>query len=171
MSLRVAFRAAIAATLCGLALAPMPAQANVAAGTLGCRGGGALGLVVTSLHHFVCVYRPANGSPPQNYEATIRKVGLDLGFTHGEAIGWLVFAPSRGFGPGALAGSYGGVQAGASFGVGVGANGLVGGLDNSFALQPVSFEAQRGVNVAGGLAGLELRYVGEPPRHLRHRHR
>jgi Protein of unknown function (DUF992) len=172
MKLRLALRAAVAAAVCGVVLAPMAARADVEAGTLGCRGGGAVGLVVTSVHHFECVFRPASGGPPQRYVATIRKVGVDLGFTRGEALGWLVFAPARGVGPGELAGSYGGVQAGASVVVGVGANGLVGGLGNSFALQPVSVEAQKGLNVAGGFAGLELQYVGEPrPRHIRHRHR
>ncbi len=164
-------RVSLAATVgavCALTLAATGAQANVEAGALSCRGGGAVGMVVTSLHHLACVFRPAAGGPVQHYEARIRKVGLDLGITRSEVLGWLVFAPSRVVGPGGLAGGYGGVQAGASIGVGVGANGLVGGLNNSFALQPVSVAAQTGVNVAGGLAGLELSYVGEP-RHTRHR--
>jgi hypothetical protein len=169
MSMRVVRLAAVAATVCGLALAPIAARAAVEAGSLGCRGGGAVGMIVTSVHQFDCVFRPASGGPPQHYQAIIRKVGVDLGFTRGEVIGWLVFAPTRVIGPGNLAGRYGGVQAGASVGVGVGANGLVGGLNNTFALQPVSFEAQKGLNVSGGFAGLELRYVGEPRRVRRHR--
>jgi hypothetical protein len=169
MSSKLAGHAAVAATLCGLMLAPTAAQAAVAAGALTCRGGGAVGMVVTSLHRFDCIFRPAGGGSPQHYEATIRKVGLDLGVTRGEAIEWLVFAPTGRVGPGNLAGSYGGVQAGASVGVGVGANGLVGGLNNSFALQPVSVEVQKGLNVSGGLAGLELRYIPPVSGPIRHR--
>lgn len=164
--------AAAAAALCVLALAPTSASANVSAGALACRGGTAVGMVVTSLHRLSCVFRPASGAPPQHYEATIRKIGLDLGITNGEVLGWLVFAPTRVVGPGALAGGYGGVQAGAAIGVGIGANGLIGGLNNSFALQPVSVGAQRGISVAGGLAGLELNYVAEPlPRRGHSHHR
>jgi hypothetical protein len=169
MPSKLAGHAAVAATLCGLMLAPTGAQASVAAGALSCRGGGAVGMVVTSLHRFTCIFRPASGAPPQHYEATIRKIGLDLGVTRAEVIGWLVFAPAPRVGPGNLAGSYGGVQAGASVGVGVGANGLVGGFNNSFALQPVSVEAQKGLNVSGGLAGLELHYVPPPSRPVRRR--
>jgi Protein of unknown function (DUF992) len=73
---------------------------------------------------------------------------------------WQVFAPTNVIGPGALAGGYGGVSAGAAVGVGLGANALAGGLNNSFALQPVSVEGQTGLNAFAGVAGLELR-----PRH------
>ena len=58
---------------------------------------------------------------------------------------------------GALAGGYGGLSAGAAVGLGVGANALVGGLGNSFALQPVSLEGQSGLNAFAGVSSLELR--------------
>jgi hypothetical protein len=45
-------------------------------------------------------------------------------------------------------------------GVGVGANALVGGSRNSFALQPLSVQGQTGLNVAAGVARLELRAGG-----------
>jgi hypothetical protein len=65
---------------------------------------------------------------------------------------------------GELAGSYGGVGANASVGVGFGGNFLVGGPANSFALQPISVQGQTGLNVAAGIAGLELE-----PAHIGHR--
>jgi hypothetical protein len=42
---------------------------------------------------------------------------------------------------------------------GVGANALVGGFDRSFMLQPVSVEGQAGLDVAGGLAAVNLQYA------------
>jgi hypothetical protein len=48
------------------------------------------------------------------------------------------------------------VQASASFGIGAGANALVGGSYNTFALQPFSGQAQSGFNVSAGVAGLTL---------------
>ena len=59
--------------------------------------------------------------------------------------------------PGALAGDYVGASAEASAGVGVGANLLVGGSDESFTLQPVSVQTQTGVNLALGVTSFELR--------------
>jgi hypothetical protein len=57
---------------------------------------------------------------------------------------------------GALAGNYVGVGASAAVGVGGGANALVGGSGRSFTLQPFSAQAQTGVNLAAGVASLEL---------------
>lgn len=45
----------------------------------------------------------------------------------------------------------------ATVGVGLGGNVLIGGSNRSFALQPFSGQAQTGLNVAFGLAGLTLR--------------
>ena len=68
-----------------------------------------------------------------------------------------VFAPTRVLGPGDLAGTYGGASASATAVVGVGANVLVGGSNNTISLQPVSLQGQTGLGVAAGVAGLELR--------------
>jgi len=49
-----------------------------------------------------------------------------------------------------------GATASATVGVGVGANALVGGFNSSFALQPLSVEANRGLNVAAGIGAMTL---------------
>lgn len=72
---------------------------------------------------------------------------------------WGVIAPASGYHHGALAGTYVGASGSASFGVGFGANALVGGSHRSISLQPLSFEGQAGVNLALGVAGLTLRAV------------
>jgi hypothetical protein len=95
--------------------------------------------------------------PEDRYIATIRKVGVDLGITQESALAWGVYAPVARLGPGDLAGTYGGAQGSASVGVGVGGNVLIGGSDNSIALQPLSVQGQVGLNVAAGLESLELR--------------
>nr|WP_324288655.1 DUF992 domain-containing protein [Hoeflea alexandrii] len=43
----------------------------------------------------------------------------------------------------------------------VGVNLLVGGSDDTFSLQPVSVQAQEGVNVAIGIAELQLRSIAD----------
>lgn len=147
----------VLALAAGLAAsAPASAQSRIAAGVLECRGAPSTGLIIGSVQNFSCLFRPLSG-PPQMYQGQIRKLGLDIGVTDRSVIIWTVFAPTQVVGPGALAGGYVGVSAGAAVGLGVGANALVGGLNNSFALQPLSVEAQTGLNVAVGVAAFELR--------------
>jgi hypothetical protein len=45
--------------------------------------------------------------------------------------------------------------------VGLGANVLVGGFKKGINLQPLSVQAQTGLNVAAGVSSLHLRYAGK----------
>jgi hypothetical protein len=138
----------------GGALAQQPGLVQV--GVLECRGGASIGFIVGSVTNLGCVLR-VDGYPEDRYVATIRKVGVDLGITQESGLAWGVFAPTRYLGPGNLAGNYAGAQGSASIGVGAGGNVLVGGSNNSIALQPLSLQGQVGLNVAAGLESLELR--------------
>ena len=129
---------------------------TVQIGVLNCRGGASVGFIVGSVTNLGCILQSA-GRPDQPYVATIRKVGIDLGITESTALSWAVFAPVERAGMGDLSGNYAGAQGSASFGVGLGANVLVGGSANAIALQPLSLQGSTGVNVAAGLESLELR--------------
>ena len=72
---------------------------------------------------------------------------------------WTVIAPTANLAPGALAGRYGGATAGATVGVGLAANALVGGSHRSIALQPLSIEGNQGLNIAAGVAEVTLHAV------------
>lgn len=171
MSIELAVRSAFAAALVGLAaMATTPASADVAVGTLTCRSAGTTSFVVVSGREFACVFAPTVGAP-QPYQAVIHRFGAQIGVSTDIVLAWGVFAPTPVVGPGALSGGYGGVSAGATVGVGLGANGLVGGLNNSFALQPVSVEAQTGLNVVATVTALDLRYVAHVRKARKHRHR
>jgi hypothetical protein len=63
-----------------------------------------------------------------------------------------------------LAGTYAGATAGGTVGAGVGANVLVGGSDRTVVLQPVSVQAQTGLNIAAGVSRMELRPATAPAR-------
>jgi hypothetical protein len=136
------------------AIAQQPMRVQV--GVLECRGGSSLGFIVGSVTNLGCVLR-LNGAPDDTYVATIRKVGLDLGITQESALAWAVYAPVARLGPGDLSGHYAGAQGSASIGIGLGGNVLVGGSANSIALQPLSVQGQVGLNLALGVAELELR--------------
>ena len=150
-----------AASLAAGALAlESPARAqggSVKAGTLTCNVAGGFGFVFGSSKAVNCTFAPVSGVP-QNYVGSIDKFGVDIGFTKGGILVWVVLAPTTSPAPGALAGSYGGVTASATAVVGAGANLLVGGTGNAISLQPLSIEGNTGLNVAAGVAGLTLTY-------------
>jgi hypothetical protein len=152
---RLIILAGIAAALTA-PFAGASAQERVQVGVLECRGGASIGFIVGSVTNLGCVLR-IDGVPEDRYVATIRKVGLDIGITEETALAWGVFAPTRRLGAGDLSGNYAGAQGSATIGVGAGGNVLVGGSNNSIALQPLSLQGQVGLSVAAGLESLELR--------------
>ena len=160
-------------TLATLALMAPIAAANAAppvrAGVLQCQGGQNVGFVVGSVASFECVFR-SDGRRPEPYIATVRRIGLDIGVTEQTQLSWAVNAPNSRLGRGELAGTYGGVGANASIGIGGGGNFLVGGPANAYALQPISLQGQTGLNVAAGIAGIELEPVYFGPRRHHRRH-
>jgi hypothetical protein len=164
---------AIAALLAPIASAN--AMPPVRAGVLSCHGGQNVGFVVGSVTSLQCIFE-SEGRRPEPYVATVRRVGLDLGVTDQTQFTWAVNAPTDRLGRGELAGSYGGVGANASVGIGGGGNFLVGGPANSYALQPISLQGQTGLNVTAGIAGMDLEPVAFGPRwhhhyrHHRHHH-
>jgi hypothetical protein len=133
------------------------AQADIQAGTLACNVGGGPGFIVGSSRPLNCTSSGPAG--PEHYVGNIAKLGVDIGYLAGGQMVWEVVASTAYPGPGSLAGSYGGVTASAAVGAGVGANALIGGSNRSFALQPISVEAQTGVDVSGGFATVNLQYA------------
>jgi hypothetical protein len=156
MRRKVLLAALAAASLTASVTGASAQQRMVRVGVLECRGGASIGFVVGSVTNLGCVLH-ADGMGEDRYIATIRKVGLDLGITQETTLAWGVFAPVDRLGPGDLSGNYAGAQGSASVGIGLGGNVLVGGSNNSIALQPLSVQGQVGLNVAAGLASLELR--------------
>ena len=144
------------ATLLVASASSAMAQSRVEVGILECRGS-TTSFIVGSVTDLGCVFRPAGGGPTEPYRATLRRAGVDLGFNQQIVVAWGVWAPSSGPQRRDLAGNYGGGAASATVGVGLGANALIGGSGNTIALQPLSGQAQTGLSVAAGVAGLELR--------------
>jgi hypothetical protein len=134
------------------------------AGSLVCRGSGGWGAIITSKKEFNCTYSTVDGGIRGSYKGVIEKFGLDLGVTGDTTLVWLVFGPENQIGgnytPGSLAGTYGGIGAEVSLGIGFGANALVGQGDALFALQPVSVQVQTGLSIAAGVERLKLEYLG-----------
>jgi hypothetical protein len=153
-----------AAAIGALALATpaMAAPAGIKVGTLTCHVSSGWGFVFGSSKDLHCNFRP-NNRAGEHYTGTVNKFGVDIGYTEGGELIWGVFAPASNVRAGALEGNYAGATASATVGVGLGANVLVGGLDRSIALQPLSMEGNKGLNVAAGIGAIELKYVPNEP--------
>lgn len=150
--------AAVAVAAAALTASAQP-QDRVQAGVLNCDVSGGLGLIIGSQKEVTCQFLPADANSPREvYVGVINKFGIDIGATAKGQMVWNVFAPtSRPVA--ALAGDYVGAGAEATIAVGLGANVLIGGNNRTVALQPVSVQAQEGLNVAAGVTELRLRPV------------
>jgi hypothetical protein len=141
----------------GLALGT-PAQAHdLKVGVMTCDMAGGFGYILGSSRDLHCTFSPAAG-PVEHYAGTISKLGVDIGYVQNAMIVWTVVAPTVALPPGSLTGTYGGATASVTVGVGVGANVLVGGSNDTISLQPVSIEGGTGLNVAGGFASMSLSF-------------
>jgi hypothetical protein len=147
---------ACAAALAATVLAVPVNAGTLRLGTLDCTIDGGVGYVVTSNKGVACTFRPYHHGPAEQYTGMISKLGVDVGQTHQGQLAWAVLAATRSHDEGDLAGHYYGVNAEASVVTGGGANLLVGGLGSAFMLEPLSVQAQTGVNLAVAVTSLEL---------------
>jgi len=157
-NLRLLAGVAVAATAVAFA-GSASAASGVKVGTLACHVSSGWGFVFGSSRDLHCDFVPSHAMGGEHYSGSIKKFGVDLGYTSGGELIWEVFAPTSDLHHGALQGNYAGATAGATVGVGVGAHVLVGGMDKSIALQPVSIEGNTGLNVAAGIGAIDLNYV------------
>ncbi|MFV0474573.1 MAG: DUF992 domain-containing protein [Pikeienuella sp.] len=115
------------------------------------------GNIVVSEQQFACTFSPAGEErDDERYIATFSKYGLDLSKTEAETIRWAVLASASVFQPGLLEGKYAGLSADIAVVKGVGARALVGGLNDSITLQPLSLSTQDGVGVSLAFESMEL---------------
>ena len=154
-SILAAAAVGVAASAFGLE-APAHAAVGVKVGELSCHVSSGWGFVFGSSRSLHCTYT-GNGQVA-HYAGNVSKFGVDIGYLQSGVLVWDVFAPTTDLGPAALSGSYGGVTAGATVGVGADANALIGGSTRQVALQPLSIAGNTGVNVAAGIAALSLTY-------------
>jgi len=140
-----------------LALSPAAnAAEGVRVGTLTCNVESGWGHVVASRRDMDCAYQP-RGRDAERYVGTIQRYGLDVGHTRGGTLVWAVIAPSSNVGRTALEGNYAGLSANATVGVGGAVHALVGGLDRSITLQPLSVEGNTGLSLAAGVGQMRLK--------------
>ncbi|MBO9630042.1 MAG: DUF992 domain-containing protein [Shinella sp.] len=163
MSIARLIAAAVIAATATTFLSATPAAARVKVGSLGCDISPGFGVIIGSKRTLNCIFTPSSPDrPSERYTGTITKFGVDIGTLAGGGLIWLVYAPTNRL-DGALQGSYSGVAANATVGLGVGANVLIGGFEGSIALQPISAEGTSGLNIAAGVANMILTWVPPAP--------
>ena len=145
-----------AAAALALHATPSFARDHVKIGRLQCEVAAGLGMIIASSKEMECRFVSAKGHS-ELYHGRIKKFGLDIGGTDRGTLTWDVFAPTDGTLRHALAGDYAGVGASATAGVGIGANAMVGGSERQISLQPLSVQIQTGLDIAAGVASMELR--------------
>ena len=150
--------AALAVSIASTAIASENSP-KVEVGTLSCLVEGEHSFIVGSSATLGCSFKPVGDGAVEYYSGKVRDYGLDIGKTKEATLVWGVLAPSANRKPGLLAGTYGGVTAGASLGAGIKANALVGGFDRSIALNPFSLESQTGTNLTLGVSKLTLERI------------
>ena len=154
--LRQLLVAGAAAAALAVAALPASAQTRIAAGTLSCSVAPGVSFVFGSTRQVNCIYYGSNGIA-ERYIGQIDRWGVDVGYTNAATMMWAVLAPTTAVPPGTLAGTYAGVSAAVTPGIGGAANVLVGGSGRTVSLQPVSVEGNTGLNLAAGVGSLILR--------------
>ncbi len=168
MTLKNTFKPTVAAALlAGLTATGAYAADNetvdhVEVGSLSCDIGDGTGFIIGSSRELSCTFNPTQeGLEDEVYVGKINRYGLDVGATTNGQMSWLVLAPTeQEFSEGGLNGTYGGLSAEATLGVGLGANVMTGGSENTLALQPISVTTSQGVNLAVGVGAMSLQRVG-----------
>ena len=117
----------------------------------------AAGALCSALPRICTAISARNGHRGEHYVGSISKFGVDIGYTEGGVLVWGVFAPSSDVRPARFRATMRERPASATIGVGLGANVLIGGLDKSIALQPLSVEGNKGLNVAAGVGAISLK--------------
>ena len=158
---------ALAASLAALVLAaplslsaqePVSKPGGIQAGFLTCNVASGWGFVIGSSRKLRCVWEPEKGVA-YYYNGSVGQFGVDVGYHRSSVLLWTVVAATRDKGAKSLNGSYGGVTAQASVGVGAGVSALVGGFEKSITLQPLAISGETGLNAAAGIQTITLKNV------------
>jgi hypothetical protein len=146
------------AAIFSFAASPASAQHFERIGTLECNVAPNVSFVVGSVRTAGCNFYPLNNRRMHRYRADLGRIGLDLNISAGGKLIWAVHAHNRRLFPGDLRGTYTGVSGNIALGLGVGGNVLLGGSNNTIALQPLSGEGNIGVGLSVGVGRIVLHH-------------
>jgi hypothetical protein len=145
------------ATLASSAYAQPLTKTKYYIGSLNCNVSGSTGLIFGSSKDLTCVFVTTDGAS-ETYQGSIRKFGIDIGFTKAAHVLWHVYSLGTDRSAGALNGQFAGGQESLAVGVSAGTAGLYGGRRDEIILESVAItQKQSGLNFADGVAEMTLR--------------
>ena len=145
------------AAIAGAAHAQLLTKTKYYVGTLNCNVSGSVGLIFGSTKDLSCIFVTSSGAA-ENYQGSIRRFGVDIGFTKAAHVLWHVYSLGTDRGAGALDGQFAGGQESVAAGATAGGTGLFGGRSNEIVLESVSIATKNsGLNFADGVAEMTLR--------------
>jgi hypothetical protein len=136
-------------------VAPPPAHNRV--GTLRCDIDATIGLILGSTRDGTCTFQPTGRRAAFALNATVARVGFDVGISGDQVATWAVYAPAWRIRPQQLFGAYTGPSAQIAVVRGPGMSTLYGGEDSTIELQPTESTGEAGLNLAMGMGTLTLR--------------
>src|ERR1700748_723108 len=113
----------------GMMTAGPARAATVTTGYLTCQEAAGWGYIIGGSYKLHCTYSTKDGRRTEYYSGKISDFGADIGYLKSAVVLWAVASGAKDLKPGALAGSYGGVQGSLALGMGGGLNVLVGGFE------------------------------------------
>ncbi|MGH8430882.1 MAG: DUF992 domain-containing protein, partial [Solimonas sp.] len=131
------------------------AGSRIYIGALTCNVSGSTGYVLGSTKKLDCVFLDRNGSTAQ-YDGTINKFGLDIGYTKAVHSVWRVYSLGSDKGANALAGTYVGEDSTVAAGSQAGGNWIYGGNNREIAMIASGVVKDAGYNFATGVAEMAL---------------
>lgn len=147
--------ASLAGAALSLSVATQAWSATAQVGMLKCDTSIGIGEILIRKQTMTCVFTRNDGTT-ESYAGTIHEYGIELGEIKEAHLVWAVISGSTQSVNGLLSGKYTGVSADVAAGFGAGADLLVGGTKMAFALQPLAVQGETGINVAAGVAQVEL---------------
>ncbi len=130
-------------------------------GSLTCTLSGGQGFVFGRTRDLSCIFEPFEGGANQGYKGTITRFGKPLGAAQSKVVMvWSVFSSKPVHARPLISGRYTGIVGDAEASrPPTGLDGLIGGIDNQYTLQPVRNQPNANVNFAVAIGAIVLTSV------------
>ena len=133
------------------------ANSRIYIGSLTCNIAAGTGYILASSKKMDCVFLGKDGVSHAQYEGTINKVGIDIGYTKAVHTIWRVYSLGSDRKADQIAGTYVGEQGTAAAGSQAGGNWLYGGQNAEIGMVASGIVQDAGYNLAMGIAEMTIK--------------
>lgn len=133
------------------------ANSRIYIGSLTCNIAAGTGYILASSKKMDCVFLGKDGVSTAQYEGTINKVGIDIGYTKAMHTIWRVYSLGSDRKANQIAGTYVGEQGTAAAGAQAGGNWIYGGPNAEIGMIASGIVQDAGYNLAMGIAEMTIK--------------